>query len=270
MSLPRMNAKPKHIPPRDMHERHAAIESIVKQRGFATIESLATQFRVTVQTLRRDLALLADAGRVSRFHGGAGLPSSVENIDYSTRKVLNLEEKRRIAKLVAEHVPNHSSLLINIGTTNEAVARALVRHDDLRVITNSLNVAELLARETQFNIIVTGGTVRNRDGGLIGQSACDAIDQFRADIGVIGISGIDVDGTLLDYDYDEVRAAQAIVRNARKVFLVADHTKFARRPLVRLGSLSQIDALFTDEAPPQPIRKLLKATGVALHVVKRG
>jgi DeoR family glycerol-3-phosphate regulon repressor len=221
-----------------------------------------------VQTVRRDLALLSKEGRIARFHGGAGLPSSIENIDYSKRKVLNLAEKQHIAQLVAAQVPDHSSLLINIGTTNEAVARALLRHKGLRVITNSLNVAELLARDTQFKIIVTGGTVRNRDGGLVGQSACDAIDQFRVDIGVIGISGIDADGTLLDYDYDEVRAAQAIVRNARKVFLVADHTKFTRRPLVRLGSLSQITALFTDSPPPAPIRKLLKRAGVTLHVVR--
>jgi len=248
--------------------RHAAIESMVRQRGFVTIENLASQFRVTVQTIRRDLAQLSDAGRVSRFHGGAGLPSSVENIDYSTRKVLNLAEKNHIAQLVAQHIPNQSSLLINIGTTNEAVARALVHHQELRVITNSLNVAQLLARETDFKVIVTGGTVRNRDGGLVGQSACDMIDEFRVDIGVIGISGIDADGTLLDYDYDEVRAAQAIIRNARKVFLVADHTKFTRRPLVRLGSLSQISALFTDNAPPKAIRKLLTANGVSLHIVK--
>jgi DeoR family transcriptional regulator, glycerol-3-phosphate regulon repressor len=249
--------------------RQTAIETLVRQRGFVTIDNLAAQFRVTVQTIRRDLALLANAGRVSRFHGGGGLPSSVENIDYSTRKVLNPGEKKRIAQLVAQHIPNQSSLLINIGTTNEAVARALLQHEDLRVITNSLNVAQLFARETEFKVIVTGGTVRNRDGGLVGQSACDMIDQFRADIGVIGISGIDTDGALLDYDYDEVRAAQAIIRNARKVFLVADHTKFTRRPLVRLGSLSQISALFTDEAPPKPIRKLLTINGVSLHVVKR-
>jgi DeoR family glycerol-3-phosphate regulon repressor len=250
--------------------RPAAIEAMVRQRGFVTIESLATQFHVTVQTIRRDLAQLADAGRVARFHGGAGLPSSVENIDYSTRKVLNLAEKNHIAQLVAKHIPNQSSLLMNIGTTNEAVARALVHHEELRVITNSLNVAQFFARETDFKVIVTGGTVRNRDGGVVGQSACDMIDEFRVDIGVIGISGIDADGTLLDYDYDEVRAAQAIIRNARKVFLVADYTKFTRRPLVRLGSLSQISALFTDQSPPKPIRKLLTANGVSLHVVGGG
>jgi len=264
-----MTALRNQEPAKDSEARHAAIELLVKQRGFATIDALAKQFHVTVQTVRRDLAQMSAAGRVSRFHGGAGLPSSVENIAYSKRKVLNLEEKKRIAKLVAEHVPDHSSLLINIGTTNEEVARALVHHQELRVITNSLNVAELLARNTEFKVIVTGGTVRNRDGGLVGQSACDMIDQFRVDIGVIGISGIDADGTLLDYDYDEVRAAQAIVRNARKVFLVADHTKFTRRPLVRLGSLSQISELFTDQPPPKPIRKLLVANGVSLHVVKQ-
>ena len=256
------------MPPSKDLPRLRSIESLINQRGFVTIDNLASQFKVTVQTIRRDLARLSAEGRVTRFHGGAGLPSSVENIDYSTRKVLNPAEKKRIAEVVARHIPNGASLLINIGTTNEAVARALLRHQDLRIITNNLNVAQLLARETEFKVITTGGTVRNSDGGLVGQAACDAINQFRVDIGVIGISGIDADGTLLDYDYDEVRAAQAIIRNARQVFLVADHTKFARRPLVRLGSLSQITTLFTDESPPKPIQKLLSANGVKLEVVK--
>jgi DeoR family glycerol-3-phosphate regulon repressor len=75
---------------------------------------------------------------------------------------------------------------------------------------------------------------------------------------------------LLDYDQDEVRAAQTIIQNARQVFLVADHSKFGRRPLVRLGTLAQIDALFTDQTPPLSIRKLLKSATVALHVVKGG
>ena len=97
----------------------------------------------------------------------------------------------------------------------------------MRFITNNLNVALLLATNPEFSVVIAGGTVRNRDGGVVGQSANDMIAQFRVDFAVIGISGIDEDGTLLDYDYDEVRAAQTIVRNARQVFLVADHTKFS-------------------------------------------
>jgi DeoR family glycerol-3-phosphate regulon repressor len=246
--------------------RHAQIIALVRQRGFVTIEMLAKQFDVTVQTIRRDLTQLSEEGKVSRFHGGAGLPSSIENIDYSTRKVLNLNEKKRIARLVAAHIPAHSSLFINIGTTTEAVARELLQHQDLKFITNNLNVALLLSTNPGFNVVVAGGTVRNRDGGIVGQSANDMIGQFRVDFAVIGISGIDADGTLLDYDYDEVRAAQAIMHNARQVFLVADHTKFTRRPMVRVGSIAEVSALFTDQPPPESIQALMDAHDVKLHV----
>jgi DeoR family transcriptional regulator, glycerol-3-phosphate regulon repressor len=249
-------------------DRHAQIVALVRQRGFVTNEALAQRFRVTVQTIRRDLIALSDAGQVSRFHGGAGLPSSVENIDYSARKVLNLNEKRRIARLVAQHIPSHSSLFINIGTTTEAVARELLNHEDLRFITNNLHVALLLAANPGFNVVIAGGTVRNRDGGVIGQSANDMIAQFRVDYAVIGISGIDEDGVLLDYDYDEVRAAQTIVRNARQVFLVADHTKFSRRPLVRAGSITEVAALFTDQPVSEQIQNLLNAHNVKVHVAR--
>jgi DeoR family transcriptional regulator, glycerol-3-phosphate regulon repressor len=246
--------------------RHAQIIALVRQRGFVTIEMLAKQFGVTVQTIRRDLTQLSEEGKVSRFHGGAGLPSSVENIDYSTRKILNLNHKKRIARLVASHIPAHSSLFINIGTTTEAVARELLQHEDLRFITNNLNVALLLSANPAFNVVVAGGSVRNRDGGIVGQSANDMIGQFRVDFAVIGISGIDVDGTLLDYDPDEVRAAQAIIHNARQVFLVADHTKFTRRPMVRAGSITEVSALFTDQPPPESIQELMDTHGVKLYV----
>jgi len=250
----------------DVTDRHAQIVALVRQRGFVTNEDLAQRFGVTVQTIRRDLTQLSDAGHVARFHGGAGLPSSVENIDYSARKVLHLNEKRRIARLVARHIPEHSSVFINIGTTTEAVARELLNHKDLRFITNDLHVALQLSANPNFSVVIAGGTVRNRDGGVVGQSANDMIAQFRVDIAVIGISGIDEDGTLLDYDYDEVRAAQAIVSNARQVFLVADHTKFSRRPMVRAGAITAVSALFTDQPVPRSIQSLLEANGVKVYV----
>jgi DeoR family transcriptional regulator, glycerol-3-phosphate regulon repressor len=249
--------------------RHDGIVMFVQRRGFVTIDTLAKHFEVTVQTIRRDLNQLSAEGRVSRYHGGAGLPSSVENIDYSARQVMNLAEKDRIGRLVAGHIPAHSSLFINIGTTTEAVARALLQHEDLRIVTNNLNVATILSRETDFEVLVTGGVAR-RDGGIVGQAASDMISQFRVDYGIIGISGIDDDGALLDFDYDEVRAAQTIIRNARQVLLVADHTKFGRQPMVRVGSIADVAALFTDAPPPAAIRKLLQQHGVALKIAPQG
>jgi DeoR family glycerol-3-phosphate regulon repressor len=185
---------------------------------------------------------------------------------YPTRQVLCLEEKGRIARLAARHVPDNASLFINIGTTTEEVAKALLHHHGLSVVTNNLNVAGILAGKPDFRLIVTGGVVRSHDRGLVGEATIDLIRQFKVDIGIIGISGIDLDGTLLDFDYREVRAAQAILANSRQSFLVTDHSKFGRNAMVRLGPIDQLDALFTDRPPPPPITDLLTAGEVALHI----
>ncbi len=113
---------------------------------------------------------------------------------------------------------------------------------------------------------MAGGLVRPRDCGIIGEATIDFIHQFRVDYGIIGISGIDLDGTLLDFDYREVRAARAIIDNSRKVFLAADHTKFGRNAMVRLGSIEEVDALFSDRQPPAALKEVMGEGDVRLFV----
>src|SRR3954464_9598708 len=109
-------------------------------RGPASIEELARRLGVTVQTVRRDATQLSQAGLVSRFHGGLAAPdSTTQNIRYSQRASMNADAKQRIARAVAAHIPNGSSLCMNIGTTMEAIAQALLEHENLRVVTNNLN-----------------------------------------------------------------------------------------------------------------------------------
>jgi DeoR family glycerol-3-phosphate regulon repressor len=247
-------------------QRQERILDLVRRQGFVAIETLAQHFAVTPQTIRRDINELCDQTLLQRYHGGAGLPSSVENLAYDRRRVIAPEEKRRIAEITAAQIPDHASLFINIGTTTEAVARALLAHRDLRVITNNLNVANILAGNPDFEVIIAGGVVRSRDRGIVGAAAVDTIKQFKVDYAVIGISGIEADGSLLDFDYREVRVAQAIIDNARKVFLAADHTKFGRAPMVRLGHLRQIDALFTDHPIPRGMEDVFAEAEVEVHV----
>ncbi len=247
-------------------ERQAKIQQLVMAKGFVTIEFLAREFGVTPQTIRRDINTLSDAGMINRYHGGAGADSSIENVAYNERKVLCHEEKQAIAQMVAAQIPEHASLFINIGTTTEAIAQALCNHKRLRIITNNLNVAGILSANSNFEVIVAGGLVRHRDCGIIGEATIDFIEQFKVDYGIIGISGIDVDGTLLDFDYREVRAARAIIENSRKVFLAADHTKFGRNAMVRLGSIEEVDALFTDKLPPSPLPEIMQNADVNLFV----
>lgn len=106
------------------------------------------------------------------------------------------QRKVRIAQMVAQQIPDNASLFINIGTTTEEVAKALCGHKNLRVITNNLNVATQLSDNSNFEVIVAGGVVE-RDRGVIGESTIDFIRQFKVDFGIIGISGVDLDGTLL-------------------------------------------------------------------------
>lgn len=246
--------------------RQQQILELVRQRGFMSIEALAEHFSVTPQTVRRDINQLCDRELLQRYHGGAGLPSSVENIAYQARQIHCLEEKRRIAQLTVRHIPNDASLFINIGTTTEEVARALLRHRGLRVITNNLHVASILSQNADFEVIVAGGVVRSRDGGVVGETTIDFLGQFKVDFGIIGISGIDADGSMLDFDHREVRASKCIIANSRQVFLVSDHTKFGRNAMVRLGSMRDLDAFFTDREPPPAIGQLLAESDVRLHV----
>ena len=243
--------------------RQALLLDEVRERGSATVEALAEQFGVTLQTVRRDVKLLADAGLLARFHGGVRLPgSTTENIAYRQRQHLNRKAKRRIARAVAAAVPPGCSLVINIGTTTEAIAQELLHHQGLRVITNNLNVAAILSDNPDCEVIVAGGIVRSRDRGIIGEATIDFIRQFKVDIGLIGISGIEDDGSLRDFDYREVKVARAIIEHSREVWLAADHSKFNRPAMVELARLDEIDMLFTDAAPPAPFPELLAAAGV--------
>lgn len=247
-------------------KRHEQIKQLVNAKGFVTIEQMARKFNVTPQTIRRDINTLSDEGIIHRYHGGAGINLSTENVDYTERKVICLKEKKRIAMMVADKIPDHSSLFINIGTTTEEVAKALSNHEKLRIITNNLNVASILGGNQNFEVIIAGGLVRHHDCGIIGPLTIDFIHQFRVDYGIIGISGIDLDGTLLDFDYREVHVARAIIDNSRKVFLAADHTKFGRNAMVRLGGIEEIDDLFTDSSPPDPFNDVIAGSDVKLHV----
>lgn len=245
--------------------RQSLLMQEVRSRGTVTVEALAKQLGVTLQTVRRDVKFLAKAGLLARFHGGVQLPgSTTENTAYRQRQQMNEQAKKGIAQAVAKAVPEGCSLIINIGTTTEAIARELLHHQGLRVITNNLNVAAILSDNPNCEVIVAGGVVRPNDRGIIGEFTVDFIRQFKVDIGLIGISGIEADGMLRDFDYREVKVARAIIEHSRQVWLAADHSKFNRPAMVQLAHLNEIDTLFTDGQPPDPFPALLAEAGVRL------
>ncbi len=248
--------------------RQAEIVDLLREKGRVAVEELAAFFGVTPQTIRRDLNELSEAQRLVRVHGGAMVSSGVVNLAYDARKTIAQPHKKLIGEAAARLVPNQSSVLINIGTTTEEVARALSGHTGLLVITNNLHVATELYRNSGIEVFMVGGSVRQSDGGIVGSTAVDLIGQFRVDMAVIGTSAIDADGTLLDFDIREVQASRAIIEHARKVVLVTDSSKFARSAPVRVAHLSEIDILVTDRLPSPGVAALCEANGV--QVVEAG
>lgn len=226
--------------------RQGEILDIARADGRVGVEDLAERFGVTLQTIRRDLTDLALAGKLDRVHGGAVLRAGVANIGYEDRRLMNAEAKAAIARACAAMIPENSSIFLNIGTTTEAVARALLWHRNLTVVTNNMNVANILAESESCDVIVAGGVLRRADGGLVGDLTTEAIGHFKVDFAVIGTSALDLEGDLLDFDPQEVRVSRAILRQAQVSILVADASKLTRRAPVRIASLSEIDRICTD------------------------
>jgi DeoR family glycerol-3-phosphate regulon repressor len=248
----------------DTAQRHAAILELARTQNRVMVDALADHFGVSVQTIRKDLNTLCEQRQLSRVHGGATLPSGVENLEYEQRKRIAADAKADIGKAAAALIPNGASIFINIGTTTEAVSKALLDHDGLLVVTNNINVANRMRVYPRFEVVIAGGVVRPSDGAIVGEAAAGFFSQFKVDYAIIGASALDDEGALLDYDYREVKVSQAIIANARHVILVADGGKFSRTAPVRIAHIDQVGTYVTDHCPSDRFRTRCIAAGTTL------
>lgn len=230
--------------------RHRRILEIARATGSVSVDALAADLDVTPQTIRRDLNQLAGRALLSRVHGGAIVTSGVDNLDREARRQIAAEAKGAIGVAAAALVPDGASILINIGTTVETIAHALRERRHLLVVTNNLNVADILAGVPTIEVLVAGGRVRAADRAVVGPLATEFIRGFRTDYALIGASAIDADGTLLDFDADEVHVSQTIIARARSVILAADSTKFGRAAPIRIAGIEAVDHFITDRLDP--------------------
>lgn len=245
-----------------LSKRQNKILLLARENGRVDVEELSNTFGVSPQTIRKDLNELCDKQLLQRIHGGAIVGSGIENVSYEARRLLAPASKKAIGAKAATLISDNSSLLINIGTTTEQVAHSLRHHKGLLVITNNINAVEIMKNFMGIELIIAGGQVRRSDGGIVGVAAVDFINQFKVDYAVIGVSAIDADGSLLDFDFREVRVAQAIIENARQVILVADKMKMEKTAPIRIGHISQIDTIVCDDTLPAKLQEICAARGV--------
>lgn len=247
-----------------VQRRQTAILDLLRQRGFVAIDQMAKAFKVSEQTVRRDIIRLERRGLVARYHGGAGLPLGRTVMDYDNRKGRFSDEKQIIGALIAREIPEGATVFIDIGTTMEAVAEALLGHHELTVLTNHIAIATLLSQNSAFQIILAGGLLRQRDHATTGEATREFLERFRVGFGIFGIGGIEPDGGLLDYDYRDIGVSKTAMRISRRKFVALDHSKFGSDATVRVAHVSDVDAIFTDRPPPEPYLSALTGHRVRL------
>ncbi|WP_090047218.1 DeoR/GlpR family DNA-binding transcription regulator [Limnohabitans sp. 2KL-27] len=243
------------LTPRSRREK---ILELVKQAGYMPIEALTLNFQVTPQTIRVDLNVLADEGRVVRHHGGASIPSSVTNTDYESRRSDFAGVKSSLAQAVSNTISDKSAVFMALGTTMLAMAAALSNRKGLKIITNHTEAALMLAKQPGFDVVVLGGRLDPRNLGTTGPMTLEAVANYRPDVCIFSAGGIDTEGNILDYYEHEAAIVRLMIKRSRRSILAVDHSKFGRSASVLVGNVADIHQLFTDKPPPAGIKKLLK------------
>lgn len=238
-------------------DRRSAILELAQRQGRVMVDVLAQELGVSSHTVRRDLNALCEESKLRRLHGGAEFVDGSANMPYALRSVLNFDAKQRIGGQVARLVPDGATVFISIGTTPALVAQALAEKDALTVVTNNLNAAMALSENSANRIILPGGEMRLPDRDFLGEASIELFASYRADFGIFGVGGIDVDGSLLDFHEPEVRVREQIRANCRVSVLVADISKFGRRAAAVGGCLSDMHRIVLDQRPEPSFDDLL-------------
>lgn len=241
-------------------DRLQVIADLVRQQGSVRGRDLVEAFGVTDETIRRDLARLAEQGVVRRAHGGAVALRPGDEADTAFRLREHAREKLAIARRAAELVIHGSSIILDSGTTTLGLARALHSVQDLTVVTTAVTNALELLRNPRTTVIMTGGVIRRTTFGASGQLAAATLRDLHVDQTFLAIHSVSVAGGLTYPLLEEVDAKRAMIEAAGEVILLADHSKFGRQALVRVAPITAVHRIVTtpgiDPAEAAAIREL--------------
>lgn len=249
-------------------KRQSNVLSMVNRSGQISIADLADELGTSHETVRRDLAILEERGLLRKVYGGAARLQVGLEEDFSRRLNQNRESKQRIARVAAGRFRSGDSLFVDAGTTTALLADELAHVPGLTVITNSIEVAMRLwsQRPTRPVVHILGGRYEGNVSEVLGPMVIDQIASFRTDYAVLTVGAIDESGGVMDFNTDEASTARAMVRNARNVVVLADHSKLNRTALVHICDLETISTLITDRQPPPPLLAALAAADVEVIV----
>ncbi len=249
-------------------KRHSDIMKLVQEEGTITIADLAARLGVSRETVRRDVKPLTSDGAVLKMHGAIGLPSMVGEAPFERRMRENAEAKRLIAKTVAATIGDGESVMLDTGTTTSYLARELLGHRRLTVITNSSDIARTLATVNGNKVYMAGGELRSDSGAAFGGSAVEFVSRFSVNHAVISTGAVDAVMGVMDYDLEEAEFARMVLSRGSRRVVVTDHTKFGRQGLVQVSGFDGFGELVSDRAPPRDIAAAMDKAGAVLTLAE--
>ncbi|UJB46640.1 DeoR/GlpR family DNA-binding transcription regulator [Streptomyces sp. A1-5] len=231
-------------------ERQQEILRLARESGRVDVLSLAEEFQVTAETVRRDLKALDRAGLLRRVHGGA-IPAGRLDFepDLAERDAVAADEKQRIARAALAELPGGDgggSVILDAGTTAARLAAEIPLEAELTVVTHGLPVAARLADHPGLTLHLVGGRIRHRTRAAVDDWALRAYREINADVVFLATNGFSLDGGLTTPDLAEAAVKRALIAAARRVVLLADSAKFEQQHFARFGDLSDVDLLITD------------------------
>lgn len=222
------------------------------------VSELSDKFNVTEETIRRDLEKLEKEGIVTRTYGGAILNSHTnEDLPFTTRNATNSESKQQIASKALNLINDGDTLMIDPSSTSLELMKLLHQRKNLTIITSSIHILHEFLN-TGMQIISTGGTLRPRSMSLVGTNAEDIVKKYNVDKVVLSCKALALGKGIMDSNEAECELKKAMLRQASKVLLLADHTKFDRTAFVKLMDFEDVDVLITDREPEAPWLDMLK------------
>ncbi|PSU36183.1 DeoR/GlpR family DNA-binding transcription regulator [Photobacterium lutimaris] len=230
----------------ELNHRQQQILTTIRTEGEVQIDRLSEQYAVTTQTIRRDVNYLCEQGLARRVHGGVSLPAAMTNTSYRHRSEVEAKAKDALTSHIAACIPDGSTVMIGIGTTLAHLAQHLLSKPSLRVITNNLQVAQILEANKYIEIYLAGGQLRREHQDIMGSSTVDFFNSFEADIGICGCAGVTASHYVMEHESIEADISKAIIRNSRQPWLVADASKWGRCVAMKVAPMKQFDKIFTN------------------------
>ncbi|CAH2794671.1 MAG: Transcriptional regulator, DeoR family [uncultured Paraburkholderia sp.] len=247
-------------------QRQAGILRLVREQRTCTITGLAARFEVSDETIRRTIKPLIEQGHLLKVHGGIMLPERLDEPPFERRMAESLAGKRAIVARLAEVVSDGDSLILDGGSTCVHIARALAARSRLTVVTNSLEVARLLAPRNGNRVFIAGGEIRADDAAAIGDSVQAFLRQFHVRHAIVSVTAVDMHGHFMDALPADVAFSLAAFAQAERRVVAADHAKFGHSALLHAFGADGVDLLMTDEAPAPALSQALAAAGVEVLV----